>query len=113
MATTTNPGVTQTEPVTLTAALTAAVNSTLGILAILFEWSSEISNGLLLASGAWITVLFLLLARPQVTPNVNVALTQQENALIQAGKEEAKAEAAAAAAAVPPVDGVRGRTPGV
>jgi hypothetical protein len=79
---------TQTEPVSLTAALTAAINSTLGILAILFEWSSDVSNGLLVASGAWITVLFLLLARPQVTPNVNVALTKDQESLINLGKAE-------------------------
>jgi hypothetical protein len=81
----------QTEPVSLTAAVTAAVNSTLGILAILFDWSAEVSGGLLAASGAWIVVFFLLYTRAQVTPNVSVALTNDEVDLINMGKAEVAA----------------------
>lgn len=59
------------EPTAVQAALVTAVNATLGLLSLVFNWSQELTASLLLVSGAWTTFAFLA-ARSQVTPTAKV-----------------------------------------
>jgi len=56
-----------TEPVALTTALTAAVVATINVLAIVLEWSTDLTAGLNIAAAAWVAVLGFFL-RGRVTP---------------------------------------------
>lgn len=76
------------EPVTFSAALTAALIATVNVLAIIFSWDEAIVAGLNLAIGAWVLVISLVV-RQWVTPMTNVALTEEQLELINLGKEEA------------------------
>lgn len=65
---TTSPSLITNEPVTLQAVLVAAINATLAAIGHIFDWPEETMTVLLLASGAWTTVLAVLLGRNKVTP---------------------------------------------
>lgn len=60
------------EPVTLQAAILAAIQTTLGVLADTFNWSNELVSRLMVASGAWTVLLLLIFVRPTVTPVTKV-----------------------------------------
>lgn len=57
----------RTEPATVTTALTAAVVGTLNVLAILLEWSTDLTAALNIAAAAWIAVLGFWI-RSKVSP---------------------------------------------
>lgn len=76
------------EPVSLTTAITAALVATVNVLAIVFDWSTDVTAALNLAIGAWVAVVGFWL-RANVTPTRNVALTTNDVALIEAGRAEA------------------------
>jgi len=59
----------QTEPVSVTTLLTAAVVATINAVAIILEWSADLTAGLNLAAAAWVAVLGFFL-RSRVTPVV-------------------------------------------
>lgn len=58
-----------TEPVAITTALTAAVVATINVLAIVLEWSTDLTAGLNIAASAWVVLLGYYL-RSRVTPVV-------------------------------------------
>jgi len=57
----------QTEPVSVTTLLTAAVVATINVLAIILDWSGDVTAGLNIAAAAWVAVLGYFL-RGRVTP---------------------------------------------
>lgn len=67
----------ENEPVTLQAVLGGAVNATLGLLALIFDWPAETTAALLLASASWIGVLAYF-ARSKVVPVVKLEKLQEE-----------------------------------
>jgi len=68
-------GAYDTEPVALTSVLTAAVVATINVLAIIFNWSTDITGGLNIAAAAWVAVAGWLV-RAKVSP---VAVITQGN----------------------------------
>lgn len=77
---------TDTEPVTLQAAIAAAINATLGLLSVFEVFEPQVVGALQIVAGLWIIVIGLLWVRKRVTPNVNVALTvTDEQKLLDAG----------------------------
>jgi len=75
-----------TEPVTLAAALNAALVATVNLLAIIFNWEADVIAGLNLVLGAWIAVVAFFV-RQRVTPTQEVALTKDDVYLIEAGQD--------------------------
>ena len=72
------------EPVTVTAAITAAITSTLALLAFAGV-PAEVIGALGVASTAWVT-LGAVIVRSKVTPTVDVALTNDEVAALRANQ---------------------------
>ena len=72
------------EPVTVTAAITAAITSTLALLAFAGV-PAEVIGALGVASTAWVT-LGGVIVRSKVTPTVDVALTNDEVAALRANQ---------------------------
>jgi hypothetical protein len=67
-----------TEPVTLMAALNAAIGSTVGILTLTEVFSPEVGGAIATALAAWILVGALIFVRPNVTPNAVSEAAVQE-----------------------------------
>jgi hypothetical protein len=59
----------QSEPVTIMAAINAAIGSTIGILTLTETIAPEVGGAIAAALGAWILVGALLFVRRSVTPN--------------------------------------------
>lgn len=74
----------ETEPVTLMAALNAAIGATIGILTLTEVISPEVGGAIATALGAWVLVGAILFVRP----NVASPLTQEN---LAAELEKAKA----------------------
>ncbi len=57
----------KTEPATITTALSAAVVATINVLAILLDWSTDLTAALNIAAAAWVAMLGFWI-RSRVTP---------------------------------------------
>ncbi len=77
------------EPVALVAAITTALVATANLLGIIFGWSGEVIAGLNLVIGGWVAVAGYFV-RAKVTPTEDVALTNNDVILIEAGQAEAR-----------------------
>lgn len=75
------------EPVTLSAAITAALLATVNLLAYLLDWSDTATQLVNICVAAWVLVASMVV-RQMVTPTSNVALTNNDVALIEAGRAE-------------------------
>ena len=71
-----------TEPVSITAAITAAIQATLAIL-LFVDVDPELVGALQVALIAWVGVIAVIV-RSRVTPNENVALTVDEAKVLTA-----------------------------
>lgn len=71
-----------TEPVRLVSLVNAALSATLGVLAIILDWSPELVGGLTVAIAAWIIVAGEL-ARRVVTPAEAPRLTVEQAAKVE------------------------------
>jgi len=79
------------EPITVQAALVSAVNLTLGLLGLLFDWPQETMSVLIAVSGAWITLAAIVLGRSQVVPTVKVDTIMDNRGQPNITSEEYKA----------------------
>lgn len=78
------------EPSRIITLITGAVSATVGLLALLLNWSADLVATLGIVTGAWIAVAGEII-RSKVTPNGNVKLTQEEYAaLVAAGYSPGK-----------------------
>lgn len=71
-----------TEPVTLAGAITAAGTATINVLALLWHWDGTVVAAVNICIGAWVGAVSLVV-RARVTPNVNVALTNDDVTALQ------------------------------
>jgi hypothetical protein len=74
------------EPVSIVAALNAALIATVNLIAYLGDWSDTATQLVNIAIAAWVVTISMIVRR-EVTPNANVALTKSDVELLEAASE--------------------------
>ena len=85
----------QNEPVTANSVLAAAVNSALGVLALVLNWSQDVTAALLTASGAWVAAISYFMIRPKVVPTAVVDNVMKLRSMASISNKEYKEARAA------------------
>jgi len=71
---------TDNEAVMLSGLVSAAISATVGLLALVFSWSKELSASILAVSGTWTLVILFFVGRANVySKNTMKALAQLNN----------------------------------